>query len=116
MLRAVMRLPEITAGQYVHERHQRDQGEQPPGQLLPAGQVIAPREVDRYQDHRQRVEKADQEFQKLLHAMPIYPVATPPVPARWRMLRKATAMIVFVGLCAPEVTKTDPSATYTFSN
>jgi protein phosphatase len=32
-------------------------------------------------------------------------------PARWRMLRKATAMMVFVGLCAPEVTNTEPSAT-----
>jgi pimeloyl-ACP methyl ester carboxylesterase len=35
----------------------------------------------------------------------------PAVPARWRMLRKATAMMVFVGFCAPEVTNTDPSAT-----
>ena len=32
-------------------------------------------------------------------------------PARWRMFRRATAMMVFVGLCAPEVTKTEPSAT-----
>ena len=32
-------------------------------------------------------------------------------PASWRMLRNATAMIVFVGLCAPEVTNTDPSNT-----
>ena len=32
-------------------------------------------------------------------------------PARWRMLRRATAMMVLVGLCAPEVTKTEPSAT-----
>ena len=45
--------------------------------------------------------------------------ASPPgrcqLPARWRMLRRATAMMVFVGLCAPEVTNTDPSATYTLS-
>jgi hypothetical protein len=32
------------------------------------------------------------------------------------MFRKATAMIVFVGLCAPDVTNTDPSATYTLSS
>src|SRR5205814_10729435 len=37
------------------------------------------------------------------------------LPARWRMLRRARAMIVFVGLCAPEVTNTDPSAAYTLS-
>jgi len=35
----------------------------------------------------------------------------PGVPARWRMLRKATAMIVFVGFCAPDVTNDAPSAT-----
>jgi hypothetical protein len=104
-------LPEVAAGQHVHKRHQRNQAEQPPGQLLPAGQVTARREVDPYQDHRQRVEKADQELQKLLHNRPPYPVAGPPVPARWRMLRRATAIRVFVGLCAPEVTNTEPSAT-----
>jgi hypothetical protein len=36
-------------------------------------------------------------------------------PARWRILRRATAIRVLVGFCAPEVTKTDPSATWTLS-
>gem|GEM_PF-2166586 len=38
-------------------------------------------------------------------------VRYPGAPARWRMLRRATAMIVFVGLTAPDVTNEAPSAT-----
>ena len=32
------------------------------------------------------------------------------------MFRRATAMRVFVGFCAPDVTNTEPSATYTLSS
>ncbi len=32
------------------------------------------------------------------------------------MFRSATAMIVFDGLCAPDDTNTEPSATYTLSS
>jgi hypothetical protein len=42
---------------------------------------------------------------------PASPKPYPGVPARWRMLRRATAMIVLVGFTAPDVTNAAPSAT-----
>jgi len=49
-------LPEVAAGEHVQERHQRDQGEDRPGQLRASRGVPAREQVDPDQDYRKRVE------------------------------------------------------------
>jgi hypothetical protein len=62
------RLPQITAGEYVQERHQRDQTEDPPRQF-PARLQIRPvgGQIDPHQDHGEGMQKTDQDLKKLLH-------------------------------------------------
>jgi excinuclease UvrABC ATPase subunit len=60
-------LEELAPGQHVNEGHERDNSEDSPGQLLEAGQVGASQQVDPHQDHRDRVQYAENEFNKDLH-------------------------------------------------
>jgi hypothetical protein len=60
--------PQIASRKYVQERHQRDQSEDPPRQLpapaqvRPVGGQVKPHQYNGY-----RVQKTDQELEKLLH-------------------------------------------------
>lgn len=62
--------PQVPAGQHVQERHQRDEAEGAPHQFLEAGEVAPRRQVDPHQDHRDGMEKAEQELQQGLHIVP----------------------------------------------
>lgn len=59
--------PEVTAGEDVDERHQRDEAQDGPRQLPAARHVGAGCQVKPHQDNREGVEEADQELEKLLH-------------------------------------------------
>jgi organic hydroperoxide reductase OsmC/OhrA len=66
-VRLTARLPEITSGQHVQERDERDQAENGPGDLGHGAQVRPDCQVDPHEDHRYRMENADKQFQDLLH-------------------------------------------------
>src|ERR1700722_2609384 len=78
-------LPEVSAGQHVDERHERDQAKERPGHLGPARYVAAREKVYPDQHDRERVEKTDQELQDLLHENNLPPRREITAPAARRV-------------------------------
>jgi hypothetical protein len=83
-LRPLSSSPEVAAGQDIEERHDRDDHEDGPDELLGAAQVTAPGEVDPGEHDGEWVQEADEKFEKLLHACrsPGFGGANPPPTAR----------------------------------
>ena len=66
--RAASSSPEVAARQDVDERHDREEHEDGPGELLAAAQIIPAGEVDPREHDRKRVQEANEDFEELLHA------------------------------------------------
>src|SRR5262249_60540808 len=62
------RLPEIAAGQDIDERHDREDHEDGPDDLLTAAQVAPAGDVDPGEHYCERVDEADEDLEKFLHA------------------------------------------------
>jgi hypothetical protein len=61
--------PQLATREYVEKRHQRDQTEHGPCQLRAPADIPAGGQVNPHQDHGNRMEEADQEFEDLLHRL-----------------------------------------------
>src|SRR5690348_12227817 len=71
-----LRSPQVATGQHVQERHEGHDRTHRPGELAEAAQIAPTEQIDPDQDHRQRVDEAQQKLDDLLHGRLLCPCSS----------------------------------------